>query len=1201
MKKIAATLISCIISLTVFAQSETNLINNADKLREWCLLKNFDAKPYAESLNAIINANKKDANDFAVMYGKLSLAWYRIVVSQPYKELSDWYSIPLTGDEIKNVDYDDLFKVLSAASDNNNLMDSCYLLCAYQTGDYYYNKNEFEKAVGAYNLALHCASKMYKTDYPKECFRAYKMLGFAYFKLRDEKAGFMQEMAAVSLPANYPNRQKNYYKNIYSAGSTYAIFENYKKADSCYSISEQYVMQNETKPRIAQFWERRGKAALNINQPRQAAQFYEKANEYQDEPSKKLENLTQIAEICNNENDKDNYLSAIGKGIFLLENNNKNIDKYQAIMFVKCCNSGKYNTAMYMDRLTAFAESNYNDKDVISLVIKSYVYYAAGKYKRANFYKNQAVKLHDATYDSKNTEKNKERTAITALLAMMNDATSMLKYQNQALARVERLVGKDHQMYKNYSLSIATLNMMYNNNYMSAEKNADSLLQLSDKESETYYRALSLKAHTLLYKGQTLEAAKIYRKIANAQTNPSEKFLFLLYDANFTCLEIMTRMRNKNDKQGCEELIDEMQNTVAQMADIAERNFAKTSKDYFDYLSTKGKLMYLKNNKAKIADIIAQMEKIIQQTDNLQVKNKEKSDLSSLYAWYGNFDKALSLIKDHDPENETTNRNKFNSYLMFASMHFGAGNTAKATDYYEKGVAAGMDNLRKVFPLLTESERSSYWDLFKQAFYNAGKYATVFNKETPFNGTLYNLALYSKGLLMRSQNAIINKINALGDNSLIEDIQVVKQLRMAASDGKSDGEKQASMQAEAEKLEKELLQKCAQKGYNLESEFSDYQEVKQKLSDKDVAVEFIQYFDKDTIGHYGALVLRKSYKYPVLVHISEKETLEKTLAFDSVTTQMVWNPLLPFFNGVENVYFSPIGTIHKFAIEYLPYENGFIADKYNIYRVSSTSEIVKKDPKQTFNYNKAVIYGGIDYDTDNITLQEIADYQATRGSSGNAHLSYLKGTLEEAKTIKEIFDEKKIKTVYYEGGFATEESVKRLSGTENGVLHIGTHGFCNVTESDLRLAVAGGNLAVAGDYAMYNSGLFFSGANNTLRGDHNSDLEDGILTSKEVSMLDFSKTDLITLSACVTADGDITGEGVFGVQRGFKLAGANAIMMSCWEVYDNPTCMLMSEFYKNMSSGMSKQKSLLDAVHKVKDKYKHPKAWAAFVLLDELN
>ena len=273
MKKIAATLISCIISLTVFAQSETNLINNADKLREWCLHKNFDAKTYAESLNDIIKANNKDANVFAVIYGKLSLAWYRIVVSQPNTELSDWYSIPLTGDEIKNVDYDDLYKVLSAASDNNNLMDSCYLLCAYQTGDYYYNKNEFEKAVGAYNLALHCASKMYKTDYPKECFRAYKMLGFAYFKLRDEKAGFMQEMAAVSLPANYPNRQKNYYKNIYSAGSTYAIFENYKKADSCYSISEQYVMQNETDAKKAQFWERRGKAAKNINQTTQAGLY----------------------------------------------------------------------------------------------------------------------------------------------------------------------------------------------------------------------------------------------------------------------------------------------------------------------------------------------------------------------------------------------------------------------------------------------------------------------------------------------------------------------------------------------------------------------------------------------------------------------------------------------------------------------------------------------------------------------------------------------------------------------------------------------------------------------------------------------------------------------------------------------------------------------------------------------------------------
>lgn len=1204
MKKITATLILCVLATTVFAQDETRLVNSADKLREWCLLKNFDAKPYAESVNKFIYVDKKPVKEYAAMYGKLSLAWYRIVVSQPYKELSDWYSIPLTGDEIKNVDYDDLFKVLSAASDNNNLMDSCYLLCAYQTGDYYYNKNEFEKAVGAYNLALDCASKMYKTDYPKECFRAYKMLGFAYFKLRDEKAGFMQEMAAVSLPVNYPNRQKNYYKNIYSAGSTYAIFENYKKADSCYSISEQYVMQNETDAKKAQFLERRGESAKNINQITQAAQFYENANQYQSDPSKKMENLTQIAEIWDKNGNKSNYLNAIGRGVFLLENDYNNIDKYQTLLFVKCCNSENYNTATYMDRLTSFVENNYKSNDVISLATKSYVYYAAGKYKRANYYKNEALKLHEATYDDRNTEKNKERTAISTLLSTMNDATKMLQYQQQTLDRVARLVGKDHQMYKKYSLTIASLNMMYNNDYAGAEKLAESLLSTSVNESETYYDALSLKAHVSLYKGQTLAASQLYRKIANAKTNLREKFQYLLYDANFTCLEIMTRNKNKNDRQGCEELIADMQNSVNQMSEIAEKTFPKTSKDYFDYLSTKGKLMYLKNDRAELSDIISQMEAIIEHTENLEVKKKEKTDLSSLYAWYGNFEKALSLIKDSDPESGINNRNKYNNYLMFASLNFGAGNTSKAIDYYEKGVAVGMENLRKVFPLLTEAERSAYWDLFKQAFYNAGKYATVFNKETPFNGSLYNLALYSKGLLMRSQNAIIQKLKALGDSTILEDIQVIKQLRMSASNGKSGTEKQAILQADAEKLEKELLQKCAQKGYNLESEFANYLQVKDKLTEKDAAVEFILYFDKDTIGHYGALILRKNYKYPVFVHISEKEKFESSLSFDSKTSQMVWNPLIPFFNGVENIFFAPIGAIHKFAIEYLPFENsGFIANKYNIYRVSSTSEIVKRDQKQSFNYKKAIIYGGINYDTDNTTLQEVVDYQATRGNSGNARLTYLKGTLEEAQNITDVFNVKKIKTVFYEGWFATEESFKKLSGSDNGIIHLGTHGFCKVTDSDLRLAVTGGNAQVDGDYAMYNSGLFFAGANNTLRGDNNSELEDGVLTSKEVSVLDFSKTDLITLSACVTGDGDITGEGVFGVQRGFKLAGANALVMSCWAVSDASTQLLMNTFYRNLISGKSKRESMLDAVETVKSnpKFADSRYWAAFILLDGLN
>jgi CHAT domain-containing protein len=99
---------------------------------------------------------------------------------------------------------------------------------------------------------------------------------------------------------------------------------------------------------------------------------------------------------------------------------------------------------------------------------------------------------------------------------------------------------------------------------------------------------------------------------------------------------------------------------------------------------------------------------------------------------------------------------------------------------------------------------------------------------------------------------------------------------------------------------------------------------------------------------------------------------------------------------------------------------------------------------------------------------------------------------------------------------------------------------------------------------------------------------------------------LVVLSACQTGLGDISqGEGVFGLQRGFKKAGANSILMSLWEVDDKATQILMTQFYKNWLSGQSKHQSLLSAQKFLREteggKYNEPKYWAAFILLDGLN
>ena len=145
------------------------------------------------------------------------------------------------------------------------------------------------------------------------------------------------------------------------------------------------------------------------------------------------------------------------------------------------------------------------------------------------------------------------------------------------------------------------------------------------------------------------------------------------------------------------------------------------------------------------------------------------------------------------------------------------------------------------------------------------------------------------------------------------------------------------------------------------------------------------------------------------------------------------------------------------------------------------------------------------------------------------------------------------------------------------------------------------------DKPMTRSGLLFSGCNHVIHHEQIPDgEEDGILTAQEITMLDLRGLDLVVLSACQTGLGDIiSGEGVLGLQRGFKKAGAKTILMSLDKVNDEATRILMVEFYRNLMSGKTKYQSLKDAQHylrKVENgKYDAPKYWASFIMLDGLN
>jgi CHAT domain-containing protein len=139
--------------------------------------------------------------------------------------------------------------------------------------------------------------------------------------------------------------------------------------------------------------------------------------------------------------------------------------------------------------------------------------------------------------------------------------------------------------------------------------------------------------------------------------------------------------------------------------------------------------------------------------------------------------------------------------------------------------------------------------------------------------------------------------------------------------------------------------------------------------------------------------------------------------------------------------------------------------------------------------------------------------------------------------------------------------------------HLATHGFLAVPQlrSALEMDQHAFVLAPVGRERvrpgarnpLVLSGLVLAGANLSTHDPQKKD--SGILTAEAIAGLDLDGLELAALSACETGLGDVAGgEGVFGLQRAFHLAGTKNVIASLWKVDDEATAALMSLFYHNL-------------------------------------
>jgi CHAT domain-containing protein len=604
-----------------------------------------------------------------------------------------------------------------------------------------------------------------------------------------------------------------------------------------------------------------------------------------------------------------------------------------------------------------------------------------------------------------------------------------------------------------------------------------------------------------------------------------------------------------------------------------------------------------------------------------------------------------------------------NTLNSLANYYLRSGNIEEGEQYKIEYSELVKDFVCKVFPDLTSHERSLYWNKYKYSYLTETPFISYTYKAQALLSTAYSSLLFGKGLLLNAETELRKTILDSGNEDAINAIDELKINRLMLN--KQLGKPISDRTLSTDSLNK-VISGLEHKLLTISKEYGDYtknlridvKDVQAKLTTDDIAVEFASFVDNDTTI-YCAYLLKPEYESPKM-KVCLKQT-DQDVFVDAYSkkdlSKAIWGTLADELQGVKNIYFAPSGELYNIAIESLPdWEDStkLVSDRLNFYRLSSTRELALiKDKNQI---KKSVVYGGLKYDTDSATIVrdskkyrslDLTVFSSSIADSLNLRdgVADLPGTKIEANAIDSKLRAVKIDDIVRTDTIGTEASFKALSGQKKNLLHIATHGFYwTETEAkdaaNLSFLLGNDEKRYQEDKALTRSGLLFAGANNALKGQPLPDgVDDGILTAQEISQLDLRGLDLVVLSACETGLGEITGDGVFGLQRGFKKAGAQSIMMSLWKVDDEATQMLMTQFYTNLTSGKSKRQSLLDAQRYLREyeveetvatngnltpfqkkqlekqgksieqktetklvrPYSDPRYWAAFILLDAID
>jgi len=900
-------------------------------------------------------------------------------------------------------------------------------------------------------------------------------------------------------------------------------------------------------------------------------------------------------------------------------------------------NLGNYEKAVSLSKILVdgvnYLYGQKSEQAYISLSLLSTNFYNLGKIRQAILCLNKAILIANSIPDFELAKLIESMSVLSVYYNDIGDSHKAIDILTKSIKDVINLYGTESVEYANvlnkltkYSNNVSD----YSNALRYAEQAVNIIKETIGEQNELYVRCLSNYATTKSNLGDYDNAIKtnllgynINSTITNVYNVDNALFLG---NISYNCAALgKFEEAIEYGKKACSlyylnnvenvSYVSFLNNLSLYYFNLANKELEKNNtKNYNSYLQAV--INYLDSSEI-IAGHIAEKDVVLP-----QIKNNK----AMFYSLNGDFNLAIQSLEDACSLSVDKMTLEYALYLENLSLNYlFSGNYSKALELEIEASNIFNKKIKNNLKSVSEFDITNYWKTLDEWFNQYLPKIAYYTKDSQAISLLYNeTALFSKGFLLNTNLNIKDIILNEGNERNNDCVNIINQLNLEMDsltliEDYENSKEYHRIKNEIIEKENEIISNSNAYSDYLDKITCEWVDIKKNLKSGEIVIEFLTCplgLTNDSII-YLALSLKYDYESPHMTPLFFANEIEK----DSISGNyynLVWKPLEDELIGVSDIFYSPIGVLHNIGIEYQINSKGkYVSDEYNVYRLSSSRELINRSRNKT-RIGQAVLFGGINYDTESLESnrdintfssleREMVDSLAKRGG-----FEKLNNTYEEVLLIDSLLKCANVETTIYSGDDGSEENFKKISNQEIGILHISTHGM-HINHNELSHFISDNNFIflnnLKNDYersVLTHSFLVMSGGNKLLKRDTiSAGTNDGILTALEISRMNLVNNQLVVLSACQTALGDIGKDGIYGLQRGFKKAGAKTILMSLDKVDDEATKILMVEFYKNLMNGKTKHQSLIEAQNYLRQvdngKYDKPEYWASFIMLDGLN